>query len=77
MVSRLGRETNCGWYLSYFPRSLTLVLAVMIKTIVVSLLGGLAFLKNFKGSSVLFFYIFRSLVISQILVSISFWLIFY
>ena len=59
-----------------FARSLTLGLMVMVTTVIVSVLGGLAFRKRFAGSSVIFYLIITSLVIPSILVSLGVGLIF-
>ena len=54
-----------------FSRSLVLGLMVMVTTVVVSVMGGLAFRKRFKGSGILFYLIITSLVIPSILVSLG------
>ncbi len=54
-----------------FRRSFVLGLMVMVTTVVVSVMGGLAFRKRFAGSSVLFYLIITSLVIPSILVSLG------
>jgi putative spermidine/putrescine transport system permease protein len=54
-----------------FRRSFALGLIVMIVTIVVSVMGGLAFRKRFAGSTVLFYLIVTALVIPSILVSLG------
>lgn len=59
-----------------FWRSITLGLMVMVTTVVLSVMGGLAFRKRFRGSSVLFYLIITSLVIPSILVSLGVGLIF-
>ncbi|TDL87736.1 ABC transporter permease [Meridianimarinicoccus aquatilis] len=59
-----------------FSRSLILGLMVMVTTVVVSVMGGLAFRKRFAGSGLLFYVIITSLVIPSILVSLGVGLIF-
>lgn len=59
-----------------FSRSLVLGLMVMVTTVVVSVMGGLAFRKRFPGSGVIFYLIITSLVIPSILVSLGVGLIF-
>lgn len=59
-----------------FRRSFALGLMVMITTVVLSVMGGLAFRKKFKGSSILFYLIITSLVIPSILISLGVGLIF-
>jgi len=54
-----------------FGRSFTLGLMVMVTTVVVSVMGGLAFRKRFAGSGVVFYLIITSLVIPSILVSLG------
>lgn len=59
-----------------FSRSLLLGLMVMVTTVVVSIMGGLAFRKRFAGSTLVFYLIITSLVIPSILVSLGVGLIF-
>lgn len=59
-----------------FRRSLVLGLMVMVTTIVVSVMGGLAFRKRFPGSSILFYLIVTALVIPSILISLGVGLLF-
>ena len=59
-----------------FGRSFLLGLMVMVTTVVVSVMGGLAFRTRFVGSSVLFYLIITSLVIPSILISLGVGLIF-
>ena len=59
-----------------FRRSLTLGLMVMVTTIVVSVMGGLAFRKKFPGSTILFYLIVTALVIPSILISLGVGLLF-
>ncbi|PRY91213.1 ABC transporter permease [Donghicola tyrosinivorans] len=59
-----------------FRRSLLLGLMVMVATVVVSVMAGLAFRKRFKGSGVLFYLAITSLVIPSILISLGVGLLF-
>lgn len=59
-----------------FGRSTTLGLMVMITTVVVSVMAGLAFRKRFYGSGLLFYVAITSLVIPSILISLGVGLIF-
>ena len=54
-----------------FRRSFVLGLMVMMTTVVVSVMGGLAFRRRFTGASVLFYLIITSLVIPSILISLG------
>ena len=59
-----------------FRRSIILGLMVMATTVVVSVMGGLAFRKKFAGSGILFYLIITALVIPSILVSLGIGLLF-
>lgn len=59
-----------------FRRSLALGLMVMVTTIILSVMGGLAFRKRFAGSGVLFYLVITSLIIPSILISLGVGLIF-
>lgn len=59
-----------------FRRSFMLGLMVMVVTIVVSVMGGLAFRRKFPGSNILFYLIITSLVIPSILISLGVGLLF-
>lgn len=59
-----------------FGRSLVLGLMVMVTTVIVSVMGGLAFRRKFRGSTPLFYLIITSLTIPSILVSLGVGLIF-
>ncbi|MCF2872346.1 ABC transporter permease [Octadecabacter sp. G9-8] len=59
-----------------FRRSFVLGLMVMIVTVVVSVMGGLAFRRKFLGSNILFYLIITSLVIPSILISLGVGLLF-
>ncbi|MCK7614174.1 ABC transporter permease [Roseibium sediminicola] len=72
----LFRQQAVGDIWGSFARSLTLGLMVMVTTVIVSVMGGLAFRKRFPGSSVIFYLIITSLVIPSILVSLGVGLIF-
>ena len=54
-----------------FTRSFILGLMVTVTTVVVSLLGGLAFRRRFAGSTLLFYLAVSSLVVPSILVSLG------
>lgn len=59
-----------------FRRSIVLGFMVMVTTIVVSVMGGLAFRKKFPGSTILFYLIITALVIPSILISLGVGLLF-
>jgi len=82
------RGVSLHWYAELFQqqavgdiwgawrRSFVLGLMVMLTTVVVSVMGGLAFRKRFRGSTVLFYLIITSLTIPSILISLGVGLIF-
>ena len=59
-----------------FRRSFVLGLMVMVTTVVVSVMGGLAFRQRFPGSGILFYLVITSLVIPSILISLGVGLMF-
>lgn len=67
----LFEEQAVGDIWGSFRRSFVLGLMVMTVTVVVSVMGGLAFRKRFAGSGLLFYLIITSLVIPSILVSLG------
>jgi putative spermidine/putrescine transport system permease protein len=72
----LFREQAVGDIWGAFRRSFALGLMVMVTTVVVSVMAGLAFRKRFRGSGVLFYLAITALVIPSILVSLGVGLIF-
>lgn len=73
---QLFKEQAIGDIWGAWRRSIALGLMVMVTTVVVSVMGGLAFRRRFPGSTVLFYVIIASLVIPSILVSLGIGLIF-
>lgn len=59
-----------------FRRSMMLGLLVMVITVVVSVMGGLAFRKHFAGSGILFYIIITSLIIPSLLISLGVGIVF-
>ncbi|MEL0438856.1 ABC transporter permease [Phycobacter sp. K97] len=72
----LFEEQAVGDIWGAFARSFVLGLMVMVTTVVVSVLAGLAFRKRFFGSGLLFYAAITSLVIPSILISLGVGLIF-
>ena len=72
----LFQEQAVGDIWGAFRRSFALGLMVMVTTVVVSVMAGLAFRKRFAGSGVLFYLAITSLVIPSILISLGVGLIF-
>lgn len=54
-----------------FTRSIVLGLMVMVTTVVVSLLAGLAFRRRFRGATFLFYLAVASLIVPSILISLG------
>jgi putative spermidine/putrescine transport system permease protein len=54
-----------------FRRSLRLGLVVMVLTVMLSLLAGLAYRKRFPGSNILFYVVIASLIVPSIVVSLG------
>ena len=54
-----------------FRRSLRSALVVMILTVVLALLAGLAYRKRFPGSNLLFYVVVASLIVPSIVVSLG------
>lgn len=72
----LFQEQAVGDIWGSFRRSFALGLMVMVTTVVVSVMGGLAFRKRFRGAGLLFQLVVASLVIPSILVSLGVGLMF-
>lgn len=72
----LFQEQAVGDIWGAFRRSFGLGLMVMVTTVVVSVMAGLAFRKRFVGSGLLFYAAITSLVIPSILISLGVGLIF-
>ncbi|WP_299131618.1 ABC transporter permease [uncultured Amaricoccus sp.] len=73
---QLFQQQSVGDIWGAFRRSVALGLMVMVTTVVISVMGGLAFRKRFAGSGSLFYLIIASLIIPSILVSLGVGLIF-
>jgi len=69
--SELFKQQAVGDIWGSFRRSFALGLMVMVTTVVVSVMGGLAFRKHFKGSGLVFYLVIGSLIIPSILISLG------
>jgi putative spermidine/putrescine transport system permease protein len=74
--SDLFEQQAVGDIWGSFRRSLALGFMVMVTTVIVSVMGGLAFRDRFAGSTVMFYLIITSLVIPSILISLGVGLLF-
>lgn len=72
----LFKQQAVGNIWAAWRRSVVLGLMVMAATVVISVMGGLAFRKRFRGSGALFYLIITSLTIPSILISLGVGLIF-
>ncbi|MBX2853661.1 MAG: ABC transporter permease [Rhodobacteraceae bacterium] len=72
----LFRQQAVGDFWGALSRSLTLGLIVMIVTVIVSVMAGLAFRKKFRGAGLVFYLAVTSLIIPSILVSLGVGLMF-
>lgn len=69
-------QQRIGSFVEAFGRSFSLGLLVMVITVVFSVLAGLAFRKNFRGSTLVFYLTISSLIVPSILVSLGIGVIF-
>lgn len=72
----LFEQQAVGDFGGSFRRSLALGLMVMVVTVVVSLLAGLAFRRHFRGASALFYLAVASLVVPSIIISLGIGVVF-
>jgi putative spermidine/putrescine transport system permease protein len=72
----LFEQQAVGDFWGSFRRSFALGLMVMAVTTVVSIMGGLAFRKRFRGSNFIFYLVIASLIVPSILVSLGVGLVF-
>jgi putative spermidine/putrescine transport system permease protein len=72
----LFAQQRVGDFWGAFQRSLLLGLMVMVLTVLLSLLAGLAFRKRFLGSTMIFYLAVASLIVPSILISLGIGLMF-
>jgi putative spermidine/putrescine transport system permease protein len=72
----LFEKQAVGNFGASFQRSLILGLMVMVVTVVISLLAGLAFRRRFRGSTALFYATVASLVVPSIIISLGIGVVF-
>src|SRR5258708_20790668 len=72
----LFEQQRVGDFKRSFLRSLELGLVVMVLTVVISLLGGLAFRRRFAGASAVFYLTVASLIVPSILIGLGIGLLF-
>ncbi|MGV8936638.1 MAG: ABC transporter permease [Allorhizobium sp.] len=69
--ANLFEQQAVGDFGGSFKRSLTLGIMVMVVTVVVALMAGLAFRRKFVGATVLFYLSVASLVVPSIIISLG------
>ncbi|TSE12918.1 ABC transporter permease [Mesorhizobium intechi] len=74
--ANLFERQSVGDFGGSFKRSLVLGLMVMVVTVVVSLLAGLAFRRKFRGATALFYLAVASLVVPSIIISLGIGVVF-
>ena len=67
----LFKTQRVGDFKTSFLRSITLATLVMVITVVISLLAGLAFRRGFKGDGVVFYMTIASLIVPSILLTLG------
>lgn len=75
-LGQVFQEQRVGNFVDAFQRSLILGLVVMILSISVSVLAGLAFRHRFKGANALFYLTISSLIVPSVLVSLGIGIVF-
>ncbi|WFR94397.1 ABC transporter permease [Rhizobium tumorigenes] len=74
--ANLFEKQSVGDFGAAFQRSFLLGLMVMVVTVVVSLLAGLAFRRKFRGASLVFYGTVASLVVPSIIISLGIGVVF-
>jgi putative spermidine/putrescine transport system permease protein len=70
-LGQVFREQRVGNFTEAFQRSLVLGAAVLLLSVIVSVLAGLAFRAKFRGSTFLFYLTISSLIVPSVLVSLG------
>jgi putative spermidine/putrescine transport system permease protein len=74
--ANLFEKQSVGDFGAAFQRSFILGLMVMVVTVLVSLLAGLAFRRKFRGASIVFYGTVASLVVPSIIISLGIGVVF-
>lgn len=75
-LGQVFQEQRVGNFVEAFQRSLILGLGVMLLSLIVSVMAGLAFRNRFFGSGLLFYLTIASLIVPSILVSLGIGIVF-
>ncbi|MBL8700336.1 MAG: ABC transporter permease [Alphaproteobacteria bacterium] len=74
--ANLFEQQMVGDFAGAFERSMLLGVAVMVTTVAVSFLAGLAFRRRFRGAGLVFYLAIASLIVPSILISLGIGLLF-
>jgi putative spermidine/putrescine transport system permease protein len=70
-LGQVFQEQRVGSFVDAFGRSFLLGIAVLLLSVVVSVMAGLAFRSRFKGASLLFYLTISSLIVPSVLISLG------
>jgi putative spermidine/putrescine transport system permease protein len=70
-LGQVFQEQRVGNFVEAFQRSIVLGIAVLLLSVVVSVMAGLAFRSKFRGSTLLFYLTISSLIVPSVLVSLG------
>ncbi|MBW4660105.1 MAG: ABC transporter permease [Drouetiella hepatica Uher 2000/2452] len=75
-LGQVFQEQRVGSFIESFQRSFILGLSVVLFSLIVSVLAGLAFRSRFKGSNAIFYLTISSLIVPSVLVSLGIGIVF-
>ena len=75
-LGQVFQEQRVGNFVDAFQRSLLLGIIIMLLSISVSVLAGLAFRKRFQGSGLIFYLTIASLIVPSVLISLGIGIVF-
>ncbi len=75
-LGQVFQQQRVGNFTEAFGRSLVLGLIVMVCTVVISVMAGLAFRQRFTGSNLIFYLTISSLIVPSILISLGITVVF-
>lgn len=70
-LGQVFQEQRVGSFVEAFQRSLLLSVCVMLLSVVVSVLAGMAFRQRFRGSTTIFYLTISSLIVPSVLISLG------
>lgn len=75
-LGQVFQEQRVGSFVESFQRSIILGIAVLLLSVVVSVMAGLAFRSRFRGAAFLFYLTISSLIVPSVLVSLGIGIVF-